>query len=303
MPSPDLTRILLFGNQGQVGWELERTLAPLGPVISVGRNECDLLDTSTVRETIRATNASVIINAAAYTAVDQAEEDEQNARTINAYAPTAMAEEAMQQSALFIHYSTDYVFNGIGNRPWNERDRPEPVNVYGRTKLEGEQGIQSVGGNYIILRTSWVYSLRRPSFVSKVLTWAQASDRLEIANDQFGTPTWSRLIAEGTALLLARLQGQAKHPSDAMAGRLFHLAAAGVASRQDWAEAILSLTNESPEETNRTASIVGVSSRQFATAAKRPMFSALDSGELARQVGISLPDWKDGLRMAMAPGE
>ena len=197
-------KIALLGKNGQLGWELQRTLAPLGEVIALDCPEIDLVQTEQACQTIRGLQPEVIVNATAYTAVDRAESEANLAMTINGFAPGKLAQTAVELGAALIHFSTDYVFDGQKGSPYLESDPPNPLSVYGNSKLAGEQAVIDVDGVYLILRTSWVYSLRRDSFVTKVLGWARQNRTLRVVTDQVSNPTWARMLAETTALLLAR---------------------------------------------------------------------------------------------------
>ena len=196
-------KILLFGKTGQLGWELERTLAPLGEVCALGPDELDLTDLDALARKIDEVRPGMIINASAYTAVDRAEQEPDLAMLLNEKAPALMAEAAKGLGAPFIHYSTDYVFDGTKDSAYTEGDATNPLNVYGQSKLKGEQAIGQVGGAHVILRTSWVYSLRGDGFVSKVLSWARKQETLKIVTDQVGSPTWARMLAEVTSAMVA----------------------------------------------------------------------------------------------------
>jgi len=197
-------RILPLGENGQVGWELLRTLAPLGEVVAMGRAEADLSRPEQLRSVVRNVHPRVIVNAAAYTDVDRAESEPELAMAVNGNAPGILAEEAERNGAGLVHYSTDYVFDGEKREPYVETDLPNPINVYGRTKLAGEEAISRVGGAHLILRTSWVYSLCGGGFVTRVLRWAREKEVLRIVDDQVGSPAWARMLAEVTGLVLAR---------------------------------------------------------------------------------------------------
>ena len=292
-----MIRLLLLGNQGQLGWELHRSLAPLGELVALDQPQLDLTDLESLRAVIRSSHPDVILNATAYTAVDRAESEPYLAQRINVHAPEAMAEEALRLPAALIHYSTDFVFNGETDRPYTEADAPDPLNVYGATKLAGEQAIRAVGGAYLILRTSWVYSLRRKCFVTQVLGWARNSRNLRLASDQYGSPTWSRILAETTALLIARLGGSPRDRLREVAG-LYHLAGDGAASRHEWGKLVLEL-DPRPEE-HQVEDVGPASESEFAAPARRPRYSALDCGRFRSTFGLQLPDWKEALRMAMA---
>ena len=197
-------KILLLGKNGQVGWELHRTLSPLGEVIATDRRDLDITDFHRVRETIHTIRPRVIVNATAYTAVDRAEDEPELAMLINGTAPGVLAEEAKKCGALLVHYSTDYVFDGTKKEPYTEEDTPNPLNVYGRTKLKGEEAIQSVDGNYLIFRTSWVYGERGHNFYLTIRRLAKEKEEISVVDDQIGAPTWCRTIAENTTFILAQ---------------------------------------------------------------------------------------------------
>ncbi|MDO9166328.1 MAG: dTDP-4-dehydrorhamnose reductase, partial [Rhodoferax sp.] len=230
-------KILLFGKNGQIGWELQRSLAPLGELIALDRHNADrcgdLGNPQGLAATVQEVRPDVIVNAAAYTAVDKAESEPELAGTINALAPGVLAQEAARLGAWLVHYSTDYVFDGSGTRPWTEADTPAPLNVYGRTKLEGEQLIQAVGPQHLILRTSWVYAARGGNFAKTMLRLAQERERLTVIDDQFGAPTGAELVADVTAHAIRHLL---KHPEDA---GLYHLAAGGETSWCGYANYVL----------------------------------------------------------------
>ncbi|OGO28042.1 MAG: dTDP-4-dehydrorhamnose reductase [Chloroflexi bacterium RBG_16_52_11] len=288
--------ILLLGKLGQLGWELQRALAPLGEVSAFDFPEIDLANEGQVRAIVRSQRPQVIVNATAYTAVDKAESEPEIAMAINARAPGILAEEALRLGAAVIHYSTDYVFDGTKGSQYLENDIPNPLGVYGRSKLGGERAIQTVGGNYLILRTSWVYSLRRDSFVTKVLQWSRQRAVLRIVSDQIGNPTWSRMLAEATSILLVK-GGEGWLDWLKEKRGLYHLAGSGYASRLEWAQAIL---KEDPRrEEQVTREIQPALTADFPTPAQRPLFSALNCDLFTRTFGARLPDWQYGLQMAM----
>ncbi len=231
-------KIVLLGKNGQLGWELQRTLAPLGEVIALDFPEIDLLQIDQTCKMVRQIRPDVIVNATAYTAVDQAESEAELAMAINGLAPGKLAQTAAELGAVFIHYSTDYVFDGKKGSAYLESDAPNPLSVYGSSKLAGEQAIAEVDSDYLILRTSWVYSLRRDSFVTKVLSWARQKQTLRVVTDQVSNPTWARMLAETTGLLLAKGSPDIRCWVDERKG-LYHLAGSGYASRYEWAQAIL----------------------------------------------------------------
>jgi dTDP-4-dehydrorhamnose reductase len=285
-------RILLLGKNGQVGWELERTLAPLGAVTAVDLPEVDLADADGVRRLVREVRPEIIVNAAAYTAVDRAESEPERAMAVNGIAPGVLAEEAKALGACLVHFSTDYVFDGEKRQPYVETDTPNPLNVYGKTKLAGEETIRLVGGAYLILRTSWVYSLRGDSFVTKVLAWARERPELRIVEDQVGSPTWARMLAEVTGLVLARGLEYVEERRG-----LYHLAGGGYASRLEWAKAILDL--EPGRDEQIVKDILPASTSDFPTPARRPLFSALNCVRFENAFTVGLPAWQQALRLAL----
>ncbi|MGB9641404.1 MAG: dTDP-4-dehydrorhamnose reductase [Anaerolineales bacterium] len=289
-------KIFVFGKIGQLGWELQRALAPLGEVIAVDYPQIDLRKPQSVRDWIFPSSPDVIINATAYTAVDRAESEPQLAMAINADSVRAMAEEAKKAQAVLIHFSTDYVFDGRKGSPYLETDIPNPLSIYGKSKLAGERYIEEVGGSYLILRTSWVYSLRRDSFVTKVLEWARKHEVLKIVDDQVSSPTWARMLAEATALLIARAP---ENLYDWIAQRrgIYHLAGSGFCSRYEWARAILE--NDPQPESRLAREVVPAKTSDFPTAAQRPLNSALSCEKFGKTFGLRLPHWRDALRLAM----
>jgi dTDP-4-dehydrorhamnose reductase len=292
-----MLRILLIGNTGQLGWELERSLASLGEVIGLTFPAVDLGDQVGLRRTVRERGRfQLIVNAAAYTAVDRAESEEARAMTINGSGPGILAEEARYMGAAFIHYSTDYVFDGTKGSPYVETDRPNPLGVYGESKLAGELAVEGIGGPHLILRTAWVYSLRRDSFVTKVLHWAREQSQMRIVSDQVSNPTWSWSLAEATARLLT---AGGDDIVDWVRGRTgtYHLAGDGYCSRFEWCKEILRLDRGDvayPEE-----KLLPAITAEFPTSAKRPLFSALDCQKFEDTFGFRLPPWKEALRRAM----
>jgi dTDP-4-dehydrorhamnose reductase len=285
-------RILLIGKNGQLGWELQRCLSPLGELQALDYPQIDLAEPESLREVIRAARPEVIVNAAAYTAVDQAESERELAFAINAASPGVMAEEAKRTGALLIHYSTDYVFDGTKGAPYVESDQPNPLNVYGQSKLAGEQAIQAVDGAYLILRTAWVYSLRRDSFVTKVLKWARTQETLRVVDDQVSSPTWARMLAECTGLVLARGYEYIEERKG-----LYHLAGSGYASRLEWAKAIIKLDPKKHEYVLRE--IQPAQTSDFPTPAVRPLFSALNCGKFEDNFSLQVPDWERMLALAI----
>jgi dTDP-4-dehydrorhamnose reductase len=295
-------RILLLGKSGQLGWELNRTLATLGHVITLDYPEIDLSQPKNLPVLIREIQPDVIFNATAYTAVDQAESEADLAYAINGLAPGILAEAAQKQGAALIHYSTDYVFDGKKGKPYLETDVPKPVGVYGSSKLAGEQAISTVGGKYLILRTSWLYSLRRDSFVTKVLKWARQNTQLRIVTDQVSNPTWARMLAEISAQLLVKAiqQSGAENQLNNWLGErkgIYHLAGSGFTSRLEWARAILQF-DPHPDEQVANA-LEAAYTTEFPTPAQRPLFSALNCDHFTKTFGLLLPPWEEALKLAM----
>jgi dTDP-4-dehydrorhamnose reductase len=285
-------KLLLLGNMGHLGWELQRTLQPLGDVISFDYPEIDLVDGIGICKIIQELNPQVIVNATAYTAVDKAESEPELAEKINAIGPGILAEEARKLDAFLIHYSTDYVFDGKKGRPYVETDSANPLNVYGKTKLAGDQAIQSVDGNYMILRTAWVYSRRGDSYLSKVLGWARKLETLRVVDDQISNPTWARMLAEITAQALARGGDYIRERKG-----LYHLAGGGHASRYTWAQEILRLDPRKQEQTFKQ--LLPVPSSDFSNPTQRPLFSALDCQKFEQAFELQLPAWVRTLEMAL----
>ena len=289
-------QITLLGKHGQLGWELQRTLAPLGSLTALDFPEIDLAKPDTYTRILDELRPGVIVNAAAYTAVDRAESEPEIAMAVNGDAPGILAEFASRTGAILIHYSTDYVFDGGLARPYSEVDIPNPLNLYGKSKLAGERAVEQVGDKFLILRTSWVYSMRGDSFVNKVLRWSREQHTLRIVTDQVSGPTWARMLAEATAQTLTLAMHNGISWLGERAG-LYHLAGSGYASRHAWAEAIL--RNDPEREQQVTRQVLPALTADFPTPARRPLFSALDCNLFKDTFDLRLPDWEDGLRMAM----
>jgi dTDP-4-dehydrorhamnose reductase len=291
-------KILLLGKNGQVGWELQRSLASLGELVAPERDDADLCgDLSNLdglARTVQTVRPDVIVNAAAHTAVDRAESEPELAHTLNALAPGVLAQEAAKIGAWLVHYSTDYVFDGSGSRPWSETDAPAPLSVYGRSKLEGERLIQAACPQHLIFRTSWVYAARGGNFAKTMLRLAQERERLTVINDQFGAPTGAELIADVTAHALRQCLRQ---PADA---GLYHLAASGETTWHGYANQVLDLAKliESTIKI-RATEVAPVPSSAFATAAQRPLNSRLDCQKLQAKFEITLPNWAGGVERMM----
>jgi dTDP-4-dehydrorhamnose reductase len=289
------SRILLLGKQGQVGWELQRSLVPLGDLIALDRADLDLGRADAVRKRVREVKPTLIVNAAAYTAVDKAEEMPELAMRINGTLPGLLAEEANRIDAALIHFSTDYVFGG-GATPsdgYTEEMIPHPLSVYGETKLSGEQAVQSESRSYLIFRTSWVYGLRGNNFLLTMQRLAREREEIKVVNDQVGAPTWSRMIAETTARILTRFK-QTRSLQEVSG--LYHLTSGGRTTWYRFAEALL---KQSSLKDLRLKRLLPIPTSEYPTRALRPSFSLLDCGKLKRTFGLDLPDWEESLRCAL----
>lgn len=286
-----MTPILLLGKDGQVGWQLQRSLAPLGTVTAVGRAECDLTDANQLRQLIRANKPRIIVNAAAYTAVDKAETEAELATHINADAPAVMAEETKSLDALLVHYSTDYVFDGRKATAYVESDTPNPLSVYGRSKLAGEQAVAAAGCRALIFRTSWVFGARGKNFVKTILRLAGEGRALRIVDDQIGSPTPAAMISSVTGLVLAALRRGGQLPDTAT---LYHLAAANPVSWCGFARTIVDLAAKTPGVSGLPApeTIAAISTADYPLPATRPMNSRLDCSRLEADFGLEMPDWQ-----------
>jgi len=291
-----MQKVLIFGRVGQVGWELRHKLACLGEIVSVEYPEVDFTRPDTLRAVVRAEQPTVIVNAAAYTAVDKAEAEPDLAMAINGKAPAVLAEEARKLGSLLVHYSTDYVFNGSGTRPWLETDTPEPLNVYGKTKLAGDEAIQASGCDHLIFRTSWVYGARGSNFLLTMLRLARERSELSIVDDQVGAPTTSECIAQATACVLA----QVLSPSGkGMAGRsgVYNLTNGGEASWFGFAQSLLakaSVTLGTP-----LPHLKPIITSDFPRPAPRPGNSRLSGQKLEEVFGVKLPHWETALSLVL----
>jgi dTDP-4-dehydrorhamnose reductase len=296
-------RILLTGRDGQVGWELNRTLAPLGEVIAPDRGKLDLGAADSITRAVREARPAVIVNAAAYTAVDRAESEPELAMRVNGVAPGILAEEARRLGALLVHYSTDYVFDGTEVRAYLEDDAPAPLNEYGRTKLAGERAIRASAGAHYIFRTSWVYAARGSNFVRTILRLARERSELRIVDDQIGAPTWARAIAEMTAQVLSGVEaGNARERAG-----LYHFTAAGAVSWCGFAQAILDRAQSTCPDMS-IPRLVPIPSSEYPLPARRPRNSRLDTSRLAAAFGLVPQRWDDMLGQCMqevvpAPGK
>lgn len=291
-----MKKILQIGKIGQLGWELLRTCAPLGEVVALDYPDVDLSDSTGLRELVRSVNPDIIINAAAYTNVDKAESEPEKARAINATGPGVLAEEAKKANAILVHYSTDYVFDGKKGSPYVETDTPNPLSVYGQTKLEGEQAIEASGCVNLVLRTSWVYSMRQGGFVTKVLKWARTQEVMRVVDDQISSPTSARMLSEITALILAQGRDDVFDYLREKGG-LYHCAGSGSCSRYEWAKAILEFDPHKEEQIVRE--IVHSKSHEFPSLAERPMISILNIEKIGNYLNLTLQHWEKGLEMVL----
>lgn len=292
-------KILLFGKDGQVGWELQRALAPLGELLAFGRNEADFCDPESLRALVRSFAPDVIVNAAAYTAVDKAESDEAAAHVCNAVAPGVLAEEAAACGAWLVYYSTDYVFDGTKEGAWVETDITNPLSVYGRTKYEGEERIRASGARHLILRTSWVFALRGGNFAKTMIRLAKERETLNVVADQYGAPTGAELLADTVALALYRI---AALGTDARSlSGTYHLAASGVTTWHAYAQHVLAQAQSHGAALKvEPAHVQPIVSSAFPTPAIRPANSRLDCKKFCDSFGVMLPDWRHHVNRLVA---
>lgn len=290
-------KILLFGKGGQVGWELQRSLAPLGEVVAVDFDSTDFCGDFTnlagLAETVRQVKPSIIVNAAAHTAVDKAESEPDLARTINARAPGVIAAEAQKLGAWLVHYSTDYVFDGSGNHAWKETDTPAPLSVYGQTKLEGEQAVAANCAKHLIFRTSWVYAARGGNFAKTMLRLAKERDALSVIDDQIGAPTGADLLADITALALQRVQTQ---PLQHELAGLYHVVASGSTSWHGYATLVIEHARRLGVDIKTAQNAINkIATQAYPTPARRPLNSKLDTLKLQAAFNLHLPPWQQGV--------
>lgn len=293
--------ILLLGKNGQVGWELQRSLAPLGQLIALDRHSTlhcgDFSKPEALAQTVRDVRPDVIVNAAAHTAVDKAESEPDLARTLNATAPAALAQAAAEVGAWLVHYSTDYVFNGEGQTPWQEGDATGPLGVYGQTKLEGEQHIAASGCKHLIFRTSWVYAARGGNFARTMLRLAQERERLTVIDDQRGAPTGADLIADVSAHAIRQALGS----QDRSLSGIYHLVAAGETSWHGYASHAIERARQiQPDAPWKVTEIAPVPTSAFPTPALRPLNSRLNTQRLQTRFGLTLPAWQQGVDRLLA---
>lgn len=288
-----MKNIMLTGKNGQVGWELQRTLAPLGHVIALDVDELDLTNAEAIRRRVQEIQPHIIVNPAAYTAVDKAESEPGLAEAVNGIAPGILAEEARRLDAVLVHYSTDYVFDGRKAAPYIEDDTPNPQSVYGRTKLAGEQAVRASGCKHLILRTSWVYGVHGGNFVKTILRLAKERGELRIVADQFGAPTWARDLAQATASVLT---GWQEKGWDSGASGLYHLTAAGRTNWHDYAQEIVRLARSYDRElAAKPLAILAIATHEYPVSAKRPANSTLANDRIRDTFGIVLPQWQESL--------
>lgn len=303
--------ILLFGKSGQVGWELQRSLAPLGRLTALDVNSSthcgDFAQPAGIADTVRALRPDVIVNAAAHTAVDKAEAEPELARLLNATTPGVLAEEAARLKALLVHYSTDYVFDGSGNRPWLETDAPAPLSVYGRTKAEGDALIARHCPRHLIFRTSWVYAAHGGNFAKTMLRLAQEQERITVIDDQWGAPTGAELLADVTAHAIRQILSQTpnqaphgtlgEHRRELGACGVYHLAASGETNWHAYARFVLDTARAlKPDLLLKAVEIAPVPTSAFPRPAQRPLNSRLNTDRLRQTFGLSLPPWQEGVR-------
>jgi dTDP-4-dehydrorhamnose reductase len=300
-------RILITGATGQVGWQLQRTLAPLGDVTACTRAELDLAAPDATAKFIRNFAPDIVANAAAYTAVDKAESEPELAHVVNSVSPGRIAAELSRTGGLLVHFSTDYVFDGAKAGPYHEDDPTGPLNVYGRTKLAGEQAIAASGCAHIILRTSWIYDIRGKNFLRSILRLARAKKELTVVADQRGTPTWARAIAEATAQIAARCSQRRDAPGWGYSG-IYHLTASGQTTWAGFAEQIIEQFKslaEWPADTGEWGAplvaerIIPITTAEYPTAARRPLNSVLSNAKLQATFALQLPDWRAQLQLAL----
>lgn len=297
-------RILLIGREGQLAWELRRTLACLGEVIAIDRQSrpwsIDLSNPDSIRQAVRGLRPQLIVNAGAYTAVDNAEREEEIAAMVNGVAPGILAEMAAELNAGLLHYSTDYVFSGEARLPYSEEDKTSPLGVYGRTKRQGEEAIAQVGVPHLILRTSWVYGRRGHNFLLAMLRLMQEKKELSIVNDQQGAPSWSREIAECTAFMIAQCyepNHDRFHPNNRSG--IYHVTSGGVTNWYEFACAIREMGIDQELLSGAVARLKPIPGIEYPTPAKRPSWSVLSNQKLQQQFGLQMPDWRQSLQLCM----
>jgi dTDP-4-dehydrorhamnose reductase len=290
-----MRRILLTGKSGQVGFELCRALAPLGKVVALEEHELDLASPDAIRRKVAEVRPQIIVNAAAYTAVDRAESEPDRAMKVNGVAPGILAEEARRLGAALVHYSTDYVFDGTKDGPYVENDAPNPLNAYGRSKLAGDQAIQAVDAHYYIFRTSWIYAARGHNFLNTMLRLARERSELRIVNDQIGAPTWARFLADATAHVLGQALTAQGLPRDKRG--LYNLTASGHTSWFGFAEAIFAEAGRAAGQ--RVPKLIPIPTSEYPVPARRPANSRLDNSRFIRSFGLHPPSWDTLLKACL----
>ena len=285
--------ILLIGKNGQLGWELQSALLPLGRVVALDRAQLDLTRPDAIRKTIRDLSPDIIVNAAGYTTVDKAEDEPDLAMRVNATAPGILAEEAKRIDALLVHYSTDYVFDGTHSAPYVEEDEPNPVNIYGKSKLAGERAISAAGCKHLILRASWIYSARGTNFVLTMLRLARQRTEIAVVNDQIGSPSSAHELAKSTAELLGQFKGAGEQTG------LFHLSASGYASRFAFAKEIVETAKRHSSEQSGWATVCATTTENYPLRAARPLNATTSKEKIKRVFGIEMPAWEDQLHATL----
>jgi dTDP-4-dehydrorhamnose reductase len=288
---------MLTGKNGQVGWELNRSLLPLGEIVALDRSMADLSRPESLRALVNEIKPDVIVNAAAYTAVDKAESEEELATSINAIAPGILAEEANKIDALLVHYSTDYIFDGTKETPYIEEDNPNPINAYGRSKLKGEEAIRDASPDFLIFRTSWVYTSRGSNFLRTILRVAQEKEELKIVADQVGTPTWARLIAETTAVCIFQSINERRH--GVFNSGVYHLTPTGNTSWYEFAKNIVDNARQLSLVKIKVKNLQPISTGEYPTPAMRPRNSRLCNDKLKNIFNLNMPSWEQTLTLCM----
>lgn len=290
--------ILITGKYGQVGWEMQRALLPLGHIVALGRQAMNLANNAAIREVIQHIRPDVIVNTAAYTAVDKAEEEQELAMQVNGIAPGVLAEETEQRKALLIHFSTDYVFDGTKQTPYTETDEPKPINVYGASKLAGEQAVRSTNADHLILRTSWVYGCRGNNFLLTMLKLMKERENLHVIADQRGTPTWARLIAETTAQIVK--QSLLERQQKTFQSGLYHLTTSGETTWHGFAEKIKDIARkQNKRDVLEICNIAPITTSEYPTPAQRPMNSCMAIAKLQQKYTMIMPSWDKALEFCM----
>lgn len=298
--------VLITGRDGQLGFELRRTLSPVSNIIAVDIDTVDLGDLDAVRKLVRDTRPTVIVNAAAYTAVDRAESERDIAHTLNGEVPGVLAEELKRVGGkLIVHYSTDYVFDGTATQPYTEDRDPSPISVYGQTKLAGERAVEQAGVPYAVLRTEWLYATRGANFLRTILRLARDGKPLRIVADQVGAPTWARMLAESSAIIIAFFLRASASEVNTLSGT-YHVTAAGQTNWHDFARAILEEELARLQRLGKPlawcetalASLQPIPASAYPLPARRPGYSVLSNEKVERVFGIHLPDWRDQLHLA-----